>query len=144
MAARQRNRYLISDEGGAAAVEFALILPIFLMFAATVLVYGIYFGAQHSMAQLAADAARASVAGLTDDERSRIAIEHVQRSAGEYVLIDPVRVSITAAAPSDDARLFRVVLNYDASTLPIWAFQGLIPMPPATIVRSAVVAHNGS
>ena len=82
-----RTRSFARNRDGAAAVEFAIIAPVFLLIAAAILFYGVYFGARHSTAQIAADAARASVAGLTDTERAEIAIAHVSRTAGEYPLI---------------------------------------------------------
>ena len=68
-------RALPRRTSGAAALEFAVVLPVFLAVMLGILAYGIYFGAVHSAAQLAADAARASVAGLSDDERAAIANE---------------------------------------------------------------------
>jgi len=42
---------------GAAALEFAILAPAFLLLGAGMLAYAIYFGAAHSVQQLAADAA---------------------------------------------------------------------------------------
>ena len=58
-----------SHERGASAVEFAIVGPVFVLLMMGMIAYGIYFGAVHSVQQLAADAARASVAGLDESER---------------------------------------------------------------------------
>lgn len=134
---------MVRDENGAAAVEFALVAPFFLVFAAAILSYGQYFLAVHSTAQLAAEAARASVAGLDDAERTRIAVAHVARVAGEYPLIEPTRLRVDAAAVASDVSLFKVQVSYDATALPIWGFQGLVPLPDRSIVRTAVVKRGG-
>jgi Flp pilus assembly protein TadG len=52
---------------GASAVEFAIIAPVFILMIVGMLAYGIYFGAANSVQQIAADAARTSIAGLNAD-----------------------------------------------------------------------------
>ena len=60
-------------QAGSAAIEFALVAPVFLAMLLGILVYGLYFGLSHSVEQLAAQAARVSVAGLDDQERETLA-----------------------------------------------------------------------
>lgn len=131
------------DERGAAAIEFAIVVPVFLMMLIGILAYGIYFGAVHSTAQLAADAARASVAGLTDVERASIATDHVRNNAPAYILMDPARVEVTAEPLGADARQFRVSVRYDASQLPIWNFSPILPLPERVIERTATIQRGG-
>lgn len=138
-----RLKGTLSNSSGAAAVEFALVTPVFLLFTLSILAYGIYFGAQHSTAQLAADAARASVAGLSDQERADIAVAHVAASAHEYPLLDPEQVMVTAAPAEGDATLFKVSVRYDASSLPIWGMAALLPLPTRVIERTAIIKRGG-
>jgi len=42
------------DPGGAGAIEFAIVAPLFLLILLGLLVYGIYLGSVHSVEQLAA------------------------------------------------------------------------------------------
>lgn len=129
---------------GTAAIEFALVLPIFLVLLLGILAYGIYFAAAHTTAQLAADAARASVAGLTDAERASIARANVTSNLANYtMLLDPNKVTVEAAAMPSDATEFRVAIRYDASNLPIWSFTPFFPMPSSTITQSAVIKRGG-
>jgi Flp pilus assembly protein TadG len=58
-----RRRSFATATSGTAAVEFAILLPFYLFFLLGMLAYGIYFGAAHSVQQLAADAARTAIAG---------------------------------------------------------------------------------
>jgi hypothetical protein len=68
-------------------------------FIIAVICFGMYLGATHSVQQLAADAARASIAGLADDEEcEEIAEQHVANSASEYPLLSADRVTVTAGA----------------------------------------------
>lgn len=132
------------SKDGAAAIEFALVLPVFLMLLLGILAYGIYFAAVHTTAQLAADAARASVAGLTDTERASFARANVASNLANYsVLLDASKVTVEAAAMPSDATEFRVAISYDASDLPIWSFTPFLPLPSSTIVQSAVIKRGG-
>jgi Flp pilus assembly protein TadG len=81
-------------DGGATAVEFALVFPVAIIFFCGLLAYGVYFGAAHSVQQLAADAARASVSGLNNTERASIAAQHVAASGGEYPLLRADRLTV--------------------------------------------------
>jgi Flp pilus assembly protein TadG len=131
------------DVSGASAVEFAIVVPVFLTMLFGILAYGIYFGAVHSTSQLAADAARASVAGLSDTERASIATAHVHNNVPAYVLLDPERIEVTAEPLEADARQFRVSVRYDASLLPIWNFTPFLPLPERTIERTATIQRGG-
>ncbi len=130
-------------QGGSIAVEFALIFPVALIFLMGLLAYGIYFGAAHSVQQLAADAARASVGGLDDAERASIAHAHVAASGGAYPLLQPDRISVSAASLVADPSQFEVRIAFDSSDLPIWVLSGLVPLPRKTIERAAVVKRGG-
>ena len=131
------------DASGASAVEFAIVVPVFLTMLFGILAYGIYFGAVHSTSQLAADAARASVAGLSDAERTSIATAHVHNNVPAYVLLNPERIEVTAEPLEVDARQFRVSVRYDASLLPIWNFTPFLPLPERVIERTATIQRGG-
>ncbi|RVD33089.1 pilus assembly protein, partial [Mesorhizobium sp. M4A.F.Ca.ET.020.02.1.1] len=53
-----------ADAVGTTAVEFAMLAPLFILLLLGMVAYGIYFGASHSVQQIAADAARTAIAGL--------------------------------------------------------------------------------
>lgn len=131
------------SDGGASAVEFALIFPVALIFLCGLLAYGIYFGAAHSVQQLAADAARASVSGISDAERTSIAQAHVTASGGSYPLLRADRLSVAAHALAGDPTQFEVKVTYDSTDLPIWALSGLVPLPGKIIQRVAIIKRGG-
>ena len=81
-------RAYYADSSGAAALEFAILCPVFLLLAIGMIAYAIYFGAAHSVQQLAADAARVSIGGLSTTERSTLVGTFLDNNAGGYVLID--------------------------------------------------------
>jgi len=135
--------YFSSDRDGASAIEFAIVLPVFVLIVFGILTYGIYLGSAHSVEQLAADAARVSIAGLTDAERTQIVTNYVSANAKTYPLLKAEKVAVVAGPIPSDTSQFRVSVRFDARDLPIWAMEGLLPLPDRTIERSAVIKRGG-
>jgi Flp pilus assembly protein TadG len=131
------------DRRGASAIEFAIVVPVFLLIVLGILTYGIYLGSVHSVEQLAADAARASVAGLSDSERIQIATQHVTTNADGYPLLNASKIAVEAGASPLDSSQFRVLVRFDASDLPIWIMSGIVPMPDRVIERTSVIKRGG-
>lgn len=134
---------LLTDCSGAAAVEMAIVFPVFLTLCLGILAYGIHFGASHSVQQLAADAARYSISGLDNAERASLAQEYVTRNADEYPLIVGRRVQITSTPSDENANDLIVRVTYDASDLPIWRFVKFVSLPTPLIARVAVIHRGG-
>jgi len=129
------------DCAGASAVEFALLAPVYLLLILGGLAYALYFGAAHSVQQLAADAARVAVSGLDTAERTLLVERYVARHAARYVLIDPEHLRVSAAPSPDDPDHFIVALRYDASDLPIWNLD--LPLPANREIAFTSVVRNG-
>ena len=127
---------------GAAAVEFAMLLPVFLVLVFGIVVFGSYLTMVHGVQQLAAEAARSSVAGITDQERSSIASSYVTANVGTYPLIVANNVSVNAATSPADPNVFVVTVSYNASSMFIYSLP-FVPSPPSTIVRSAAIPYGG-
>lgn len=128
---------------GSAAVEFAILSPIYLMFLFGIIAYGIYLGAAHSVQQLASEAARLSVAGLHEAERRDMALSFIASHARGYGLVDPEKLQISVVDSADDGTRFVVDLRYDARHLPIWnLFDGVV-LPSTTIERRSTVRIGG-
>lgn len=134
---------ILTDQSGAAAVELAVVFPVFLTMCLGILAYGIYFGVSHSIQQLAADAARYSIAGLNNDERESLAKEYVLRNADQYPLIVAQRVGIVSAPSPENASDMVVRVTYDASDLPIWRFARFVRLPRPLVARVAVIHRGG-
>ncbi|MET0968688.1 MAG: TadE/TadG family type IV pilus assembly protein [Tardiphaga sp.] len=133
---------LSSCRRGATAVEFAMVLPIFLTVVFGIVVFGSYLAVVHGVQQLTAEAARASIAGMTEAERSSLASNYVTANAGTYPLINSTKLSTAAATSPSNANVFIVTVNYDASSMFIYALP-FVPMPPSHIVRSAAIPYGG-
>lgn len=135
---------LSHSEAGTSAVEFALVMPVFLFLVLGAIAYGIYFGAAHSVQQLAADAARVAVAGLDDCERGDLVETYIANNAASYTLIDKSRLSVSARPSPADPAQFLVELAYDATSLPVWNIYPPVPMPGKTIRFVSTIRNGGS
>jgi Flp pilus assembly protein TadG len=129
--------------GGASAVEFAMLLPVFLMLVFGIVIFGSYLAMVHGVQQLAAEAARRSVAGLNDVERTSLAAGYVSTNAASYPLIAADHLTVTSAASGAGANVFVVTVDYDASQSFIYALPAFVPMPPSRIERSAAIPFGG-
>jgi Flp pilus assembly protein TadG len=127
---------------GATAVEFAMLLPLFLTLVFGIVVFGSYLAVVHGVQQLAAEAARSSVAGLSDSERSSIASNYVSANVGTYPLITPSKISVNAATSGSDPNVFVVTVSYNAAGMFIYSLP-FVPAPSSTIVRSAAIPYGG-
>jgi Flp pilus assembly protein TadG len=133
----------IRDTGGVSAIEFALLMPVFVVLICGMITMGLYLGVAHSVQQLASDAARVSIAGLNEAERVQLAEAYVTQNAGSYALLRAGAVVAEAGHLGGSADRFEVRISYDASSLPIWQFAGLLPMPSETVKRTAVIWRGG-
>lgn len=127
---------------GTSAVEFAIIAPVFILLLVGMLAYGIYFGAANSVQQIAADAARTSIAGLSATERNTLVTAFIQNNAGAYVFIDPKQVNFSIGDDAADPNQYQVTVTYNASGLPIWALP--VPMPGKTISFTSTIRLGGT
>jgi Flp pilus assembly protein TadG len=127
---------------GVAAVEFAILLPLFLTMVFGIVIFGSYLAMVHGVQQLAAEAARSSVAGLSNSERSSLATSYVTANVSIYPLIVPGNISVNAATSGSDPNVFVVSISYNASGMFIYSLP-FVPLPPSTIVRSASIPYGG-
>jgi len=125
---------------GNAAVEFALIGPLFFFLLVGMVVYGGWFWMAQGVQTLAAEGARAAIAGIDADERIRLARGSVSNNLQGDALLSADAVQV---AVQTDASAIRVVVTYDASNHPLMALAGLVPTPPQTIERHATVRTGG-
>jgi len=136
----QRRRQFVHDEDGASAVEFAMVMPVFVLLVLGIVGFATVVSTYNGVQQLVAEAARASVAGLSDSERDRIARSYISGNAGAYPFIDPGRLQVTTL-PQPTA--FQVQARYDMSDSFVFLLAPLVPLPSPVIVRSAAVQRGG-
>jgi Flp pilus assembly protein TadG len=127
---------------GVSAVEFALLVPLFVTIVFGIVVFGSYLTMVHDVQQLAAEAARSSIAGVTDTERNGLATNYVSANAQIYPLLTPNKLTVSAAPSPSNANVYVVTVNYDASSSFIYSLP-FVPSPPSTIARSAAIPYGG-
>ncbi|MBB4233931.1 TadE/TadG family type IV pilus assembly protein [Rhizobium esperanzae] len=131
-----------SNQHGAAAIEFAIVAPLFLLVVLTMIAYGIYLSAAHAVQQLTADAARTAVAGLTSQERSQLVNDFISQSTIDHPLIEKTKLHVTVTTDAANSNQFTVTAEYDTANLPIWNLY-TFPLPDHTIRRFATIRMGG-
>ncbi len=129
---------LLSSRRGASIVEFALLLPVLAGFLYGIMAYGQYFLLAHSVQELANDAARATIGGLTADERRSIATASV---AAELPRLGTMPADRVTTQVDETSGLVTVRVRLDASDVGLFR-SPLVPMPDPMIERRAVI-HTG-
>ncbi|MHA6644708.1 TadE/TadG family type IV pilus assembly protein [Mesorhizobium sp. A623] len=120
-----------------------MLAPIFVLFLLGMIAYGIYFGASHSVQQIAADAARLAIGGQNATEREQIVTDYVAANAGGYPFIDRTKLTVSARDSASVANQFDVSIGYDARNLPIWNLLPDLPMPGTTITFRSTIRVGG-
>jgi Flp pilus assembly protein TadG len=134
---------LLKDRSAASAVEFAIVMPVFLIVLFGIIAYGSYLAIIHGIQQLTAEAARASIGGLSDSERLSLAQADIADNVGSYPLLTPDRMSIVSAATDPKTGTFKVTVKYYASNMFIFNMPQFVPAPNPVIVRSASIQRGG-
>lgn len=137
------KRALAADVSGVAALEFAIVAPVFIVIMLGIMIYGMYFTVAQSVQQLAAEAARAAIGGLSDGERQTLAVARANAQVNSYPLLMAEHFSVESGADPSDPDLFEVTITYDASHLGLTAFSGLLPTPADQIVRTSIIRRGG-
>jgi Flp pilus assembly protein TadG len=129
-----------TNEDGSAAIEFAVLGPLLTLMLLGVMAYGGCFWISHSIQQLANDAARSTVGGLSIAERQSLAQATLAAEAPTY---PNLTTNLVTLSESESGQVITVSIAYDASASVFWAMRSLIPMPPSTIVRQATIQLGG-
>lgn len=135
------RRFLKNDDG-ASAVEFAIVVVVFLTVVFGIIVYGSYFSSRAIIAHVAQEAARASIPGLTDSERTSLATARASAVVADFTaLLNESSIVVQATAPS--AGLFRVSVTHQADLLGLGGLTAFLPMPPTTQTATFTVSNGG-
>lgn len=129
------------NETGAVAVEFALIAPLLFAMLFGIVVAGYAMALSHSVNQLAGSTARASVAGLTQEERRDLAEAFLSDAATHYPLLvqDAIRPTLTlsqAGAPD-----ITVGISYDLDGSLLSLANGFLGLDLSTLNAEAYLAY---
>ena len=131
------------NKSGTAAVEFAILAPVFLLILMGMIAFGLYLGVANAVQQLAADATRTALAGLDPPERLALATSYIRKNAAKYSLIDPEKMQVNVDNAQSDPNQFTVTIQYDAENLPIWNLMTGLPLPDTIITRASTIRLGG-
>ena len=94
-----KSKSKLRNEKGASAVEFALVVPIFLMIVLGIFQFGIAFNNWIAITHAAREGARLAAVGQYDEQRVRdsapsVAIQSISVIGQDGVIGDPVTVTV--------------------------------------------------
>jgi Flp pilus assembly protein TadG len=134
---------LVKCSRATSAVEFAIVMPVFLIMLFGIISFGAYLTLTHDVQQIAAEAARASIGGLSDGERASLARDSITASAAAYPMLTPERLTVVSAVTDPATNVFAVTLSYDASNMYLFDLPQFVPALPTKIVRAASIKRGG-
>lgn len=129
------RRRLSADRRGTALIELAITLPVLLLLVCGIISYGSWIALGHAVQQSANEAARAAIAGLTQQERSDIAAATARMMLRESYKVTPDKVVVTV---DDDGVTLIVEVRYDASANPLLTMP-IVPSPGTRIERKTAI-----
>ena len=142
------------SERGASAVEFAIVVPVFLLFLVGIIQYGTIFLVRNQMTQAASDAARVAVTSSTMSAAETAAATALAQdlqhdgvglmSAGcSNSAVSCTAVPATSCSAPAGYECLQVTITYDYSKDPVIAIP-LLPTPTTITASSTVLVGNGN
>ena len=116
---------LPGDERGTVAIEFALVLVVFLSILFGIMAFGFQFAARIALSYAVAEGGRSAVAGLTSQERQQLASDAVNRVLTSFSpLLDPTLATTTVSSEGTtaDGEEIEISITYNDSRFNIFPF----------------------
>jgi Flp pilus assembly protein TadG len=133
-----------SERSGTAALEFALVIPVFMTLVIGIMTFALYFGAFVAVANAASDGARASVPGLSATERTSFALQAARTSFQGYApFLSAAFLTVTAKPDPADLQRFQVTASYDFRNFDVLKISSLVAAPLAAPAMTTTVATAG-
>ena len=98
---KKRFRRWRQREDGQAMVEFALILPIFLLILCGIIDFGWLFYNQLTLNNACREGARYAVVNTADNADTQAIINHIENVSSNVFANDGVEITVTYSAPSN-------------------------------------------
>jgi Flp pilus assembly protein TadG len=130
-------------EGGTAALEFAIVSPVLILMFLGMMLFGLYLTLLHEVQELASSGARASVAGVTQAERSQLANQFIYNFIANSGLLISSDLTVTTATIGSPPTEFQVSVSYNLKDTPLPLLGRLVNVPNNTIQRTATVQFGG-
>jgi Flp pilus assembly protein TadG len=141
---RATRRPRAANENGAVAVEFALILPIFLMLVFGIAEFGRAYNIQVSLSEAARETARYTAIHSADAGFSTAAARTIGINAAPSVALAPANIQIAYSSGSSCSSGQSVLVTVNFQSPYMTGLPGLIPgMPPNLSVSGKGVMQCG-
>jgi Flp pilus assembly protein TadG len=134
-------RARLQREDGVAAVEFAIVAMVFLLFLYGIITYGFIFGLDQSMNHAAEEGARAAISKTTEAD----AITHAEATAldrlswlGSRIQASDIDATVADCALDAGVRCITVTITYPWETRPIVPRLATLPQPSQLIAKAVV------
>ncbi len=136
-----RVRSFLKREDGAAAVEFAILVPFLLLMTFGIIYFSFLFGVSHSLQLVASEATRASVRGVSSAERLQLAQAALDDALENNPLLDLSRIDPEIVETTTPFPGLVITLTYDldGSLATVLPFVG--SAVGQSIVREAYIAY---
>lgn len=128
----QKIRARLRAQDGVAAVEFAIVSMVFLLFLYGILTYGFIFGLDQSMNHAAEEGARSAISTTTDAAAiTKAQTTSLQRLSwlGSRIQSSDVVASVAACPNDTSVKCITVKITYPWSTRPIVPKLAFLPAP---------------
>ena len=119
-----------------------MIASIFFVLIFGILIYGSYFASLSLVNHIAFESARATVTGLSDDERSALADARAAALVASYDgFLNGESVEVSSANVGDGVYAVTVTHEFDAFGL--MGAITILPLPPAEQTATYEISHGG-
>ena len=137
----KKRRY--NNSKGVAALEFALVTPVFLCMVIGMICFGFYLTFLHELQELSSAAARSSVAGLSEAERDSLAQQFVTNAIARSSILNATDLTVTTATSGTPADNYSVTVSYSLAHTPVPMLASLIAIKLPNISRTSTVVFGG-
>jgi len=134
-------RKFYHNQSGAVAVEFVFIAPILFALVLGIISLGYFIGVSHSVHQLAAGAARASVVGLNAAERSSLAAAYLSEGHTRYPLLGAETLTSAFTFEDVDSGAITVTVAYNIEGTLLDVANSFLNFEVTTINGDAYLAY---
>lgn len=128
-------------ESGAVAIEFVLLAPLLFGLLFGIVVVGYAMALSHSVQQLAGSSARASVAGITTEERRDLAQAYLDNASANYPLLMQEAITPTVDVASSPSANIRVEVRYAIDGSIVDLASGILGIEMTHLEGSAYLAY---
>ncbi len=143
---RARRRLLARDQSGAALVEFALVIGLFVLILYALIYFGMALATKQRVTNAAAEGARAAVGAASPSAAQTVAQNRVEALLGApngRYTVTPVAGPCNTTA-SNGPQCIKVTVTYDWENHPaVPAAPGLGLAPVDTLGSTATVQYSG-